>query len=330
MRISRALLGGELDPAMLESAERSTFVEVADPVRQYSSFWLRLLAATVIATAGVASDSSTTVIGAMLVAPLMSPMLGTALAVAVGRPADAARTLLQTVLGMAFVVVVSAAVTNLIPIDGGMSLNGQVTSRIAPRLVDMAIALSAGFVAALASLRSDIPDALPGVAISASIVPPLCVVGAGICEGAYTASLGAFTLFITNYIAIQVSGAVVYLLAGLGSRRLPARDGRSRALWYALVSAVMVVLVVLLGGASLSVARAAERDRAARDVAASWTESTGYRVSQLSIVGDDLYVEVSGEGAVPSAESLRDDLDGAGIAFGRISVAARPEQTVKG
>lgn len=67
--------------------------------------------------------------------------------------------------------------TALIPVAADMETNSQVLCRVSPRLVDLVIALAAGFVAALASMRADIPDAVPGVAISASIVPPLCVVG---------------------------------------------------------------------------------------------------------------------------------------------------------
>ena len=91
-----------------------------------------------------------------------------------------------------------------------METNSQVLARVSPRLVDLIIALASGFVAALASVRSDIPDAVPGIAISASIVPPLCVVGAALYEGAPDAALGAFLLFITNYVAIHIyrSGCV--------------------------------------------------------------------------------------------------------------------------
>lgn len=330
LRVSRMLLGGNLDLSVLESAERSTFVVVDDALRQYSSFILRLVAATVIATAGIAADSATTVIGAMLVAPLMSPMLGTALAAAVGRPSDAVRTFLQTALGMLLVVAVAFAVAAIIPAGISMETNSQVTSRISPSLVDMTIAFAAGFVAALAAMRNDIPDAVPGVAISASIVPPLCVVGAGLFEGSYAAALGAFTLFLTNYVAIQAMGAIVFLLMGLGSKRLTAADERSRTMWYVLVAISVVALVVLLGGASMRVARAAERDRAVREVAVEWAGDSGYRISQMDIVGDDLFIEVSGSGGVPSARDLDDELDREGVEFGRVSVAVRFEETSEG
>ena len=98
-KLSKILLGGELDTRVLVGAKQATFVEVDNPLRQYSMFFLRLLAATVVATAGVAADSSTTIIGAMLIAPLMSPMLGVALATALGRMRDLFRTLGLTLLG---------------------------------------------------------------------------------------------------------------------------------------------------------------------------------------------------------------------------------------
>ena len=166
--ISRLLLGGELEAEVLMGAERSTLMRVDEPLRQYSSFFLRLLAATVVATAGIASDSSTTIIGAMLIAPLMSPMLGCALATTMGRPREAFRTLALVVGGMALVVVASMGVTAVIPVAADMDTNSQVLARVSPRLVDLIIAMAAGFMAALASLRADIPDAVPGVAISAS------------------------------------------------------------------------------------------------------------------------------------------------------------------
>ena len=99
--LSKILLGGRLEPGVVADAERASFVKVDDPWHQYTAFFLRLVAATVVATAGIAADSATAVIGAMLLAPLMSPMLGAALATALGRPAKTLQTLALTLVGMA-------------------------------------------------------------------------------------------------------------------------------------------------------------------------------------------------------------------------------------
>lgn len=327
--ISKMLLGGPLDLDVLRNAEQSTLILIDNPCRQYSSFALRLLAATVIATAGVAADSATTIIGAMLVAPLMSPMLGTALATALGRPLAAIRALLITVAGMCLVVLVSAALTAVIPVAADMETNSQVLARVSPRLVDLIIALASGFVAALASVRSDIPDAVPGIAISASIVPPLCVVGAALYEGAPDAALGAFLLFITNYVAIQITGAAVFLLMGLGARQFSSVGEQARKLWYVLVGIAAAVVLALLLNTSMSVVRTSEYERLIQDVTASWLSDTSYRVKSLDY--DDagnLYVQIAGTGVRPSVQQLNKDLLAADVTCASVSLSVVNEVRV--
>ena len=326
--ISTLLLGGPLDRDVLQSAERSTLMLIDDPRRQYSSFALRLLAATVVATAGIAADSATTIIGAMLIAPLMSPMLGTALATALGRPLAAVRALAITLAGMALVVVVSAGVTAVIPVAADMETNSQVLARISPRLVDLIIALASGFMAALAALRKDIPDAVPGVAISASIVPPLCVVGAALYEGVPEAAFGAFLLFVTNYVAIQVMGSAVFLLMGLGARHYSVVSDQARKLWYTLVAIIGIAVCALLFNASMGVVATAERERAVQDVAAAWLEKTDFRVVELDLDGEDLFVQIAGAGTAPSATSLNDELLSADVRLASVSLSVVDETRV--
>ena len=134
--LSKILLGGRLEPGVVADAERASFVKVDDPWHQYTAFFLRLVAATVVATAGIAADSATAVIGAMLLAPLMSPMLGAALATALGRPAKTLQTLALTLVSMVAVIAVSACVTAIVPVAIDLSTNAKVLARISPRLVD--------------------------------------------------------------------------------------------------------------------------------------------------------------------------------------------------
>lgn len=327
-RIRQVLLGGELDPEVLEQAERSTFVRIDEPLRQYSSFFMRLVVAAIIATAGVAADSATTIIGAMLVAPLMSPMLGTALAVAIGRPAKALRAFALTALGMGIAVVVAVGVTAIIPVDVDMSTNTQVLARTSPRLVDLIIALASGFVAALASIRSDIPDAVPGIAISASIVPPLCVVGAALYEGVFDAAVGAFLLFVTNYVAIQIMGGAVYLIAGLGTRALSVIEGKARSLWYGAVGIGALVVVLLLASTSFSVVHESEQLRSVQNVVAAWVGGTDWRISRFELEGGSLHLEVAGTGEEPSVEQLNRELIDAGVELDEVSLAVVEEHRV--
>lgn len=327
-RIRQVLLGGELDTEVLEQAERSTFVRIDEPLRQYSSFFMRLVVAAIIATAGVAADSATTIIGAMLVAPLMSPMLGTALAVAIGRPAKALRAFALTALGMGIAVVVAVGVTAIIPVDVDMSTNTQVLARTSPRLVDLIIALASGFVAALASIRSDIPDAVPGIAISASIVPPLCVVGAALYEGVFDAAVGAFLLFVTNYVAIQIMGGAVYLIAGLGTCALSVIEGKARSLWYGAVGIGALVVVLLLASTSFSVVHESEQLRSVQNVVAAWVDGSDWRISRFELEDGSLHLEVAGTGEEPSVEQLNRELIDAGVELDEVSLAVVEEHRV--
>ncbi len=112
--------------------------------RMSSKFWILLLLASVIATAGVIADSTATVIGAMIVAPLMTPILGTALAVVLADREHVVRSVLL-VLGGALVVISIGFLMGLLgaPLDG-FATNGQVISRIHPKLIDLIAALATG------------------------------------------------------------------------------------------------------------------------------------------------------------------------------------------
>jgi uncharacterized hydrophobic protein (TIGR00271 family) len=145
--------------------------------RQRSAFWVLLVLAAIIAGAGVVADSVATVIGAMIVAPLMTPILGTALALVLADSRRVVGSALLVVAGAAAVVAIGYALGLLVPGPVVAETNSQVASRVAPKLIDLVSALATGAVGAFALVRSDVSDTLPGVAIAISLVPPLAVVG---------------------------------------------------------------------------------------------------------------------------------------------------------
>ena len=150
-----------------------------------------LFLSTVIATYGVIGDSTATVIGAMIIAPLMRPIMATAAAIVTGRFDRAIRSSLIVAAGVAGVIGVSWLLTALnITAVISFESNAQITGRVSPRLIDLYAALASGAAGAFAMSREDIADSLPGVAISISLVPPLCVVGVGLSEGEFGAAWG--------------------------------------------------------------------------------------------------------------------------------------------
>jgi uncharacterized hydrophobic protein (TIGR00271 family) len=145
--------------------------------RKQSAFWVLLTLAAIIAGCGVVADSDATVIGAMIVAPLMTPILGMALAVVLAHRWRIVRGVTIVVFGSALVVVLGFLLGLLVPEPVVAADNAQLASRVSPDLVDLVAALATGLVGAFALVRDDISDTLPGVAIAISLVPPLVVVG---------------------------------------------------------------------------------------------------------------------------------------------------------
>jgi uncharacterized hydrophobic protein (TIGR00271 family) len=173
----------------IEQMRDQVFFEGPERRRQLSRYLLLLLLSAVIATAGVVSDSTATVIGAMIIAPLMTPILGVVLGVVLTDRANLARCLLLAA-GAAAVVALSWLLGHLVPYPVTAATNSQVAARVTPRLVDLVAALATGAVGSVALTRPDISDTLPGVAIAISLVPPLAVAGLTLQSGSPASAWG--------------------------------------------------------------------------------------------------------------------------------------------
>ena len=222
------------------------FFEGPERGRRLSRYWLLLPLSAVIASAGVVSDSTATVIGAMIVAPLMTPILGIVLAVVLADRANLLRCVVLVMAGAAAVVAIGWLLGLFVPYPLVAATNSQVAARVTPRIADLVAALATGAVGSVALARSDISDTLPGVAIAISLVPPLAVVGLTLESGAPRQSLAAFLLFATNVAAILASGIVV--MAFHRVRRVfgqaPAAGLRYGAV--AVIAALLFVVIVPL------------------------------------------------------------------------------------
>ena len=217
----------------IEQMRDQVFFEGPERRRRLSRYWLLLLLSAVIASAGVVSDSTATVIGAMIIAPLMTPILGVVLGVVLADGANLRRCLLLLAAGAAAVVAVSWLLGHMVPYPVVAATNGQVAARVTPRIVDLVAALATGSVGSVALARPDVSDTLPGVAIAISLVPPLAVAGLTLQSGEPGQCLGALLLIATNVVAILASGIVVMALyrAGRVSGQAAARLSAARPPW---------------------------------------------------------------------------------------------------
>jgi uncharacterized hydrophobic protein (TIGR00271 family) len=290
------------------------FFEGPERNRRLSRFGLLLPLSAVIASAGVVSDSTATVIGAMIVAPLMTPILGMVLAVVLGDRVNLRRCLLLVVAGAAAVVVIGWLLGLFVPYPVVAATNSQVAARVTPRIVDLVAALATGAVGSVALARSDISDTLPGVAIAISLVPPLSVVGLTLESGAPRQSLGAFLLFVTNVAAILASGIVVMAL-----HRVRRLFGQGAAAGFrfggavAIIAALLLVVIVPLWINSERIDKTTVRESEVQAVADRWADDAGWSVTGVTATGDQVLIEAIGPNPAPSLALLRHDLNAAGL-----------------
>jgi uncharacterized hydrophobic protein (TIGR00271 family) len=266
-----------------EHLRDAVFFEGSGVRHRLSRFWILITLASIIAAAGVAADSTATVIGAMIVAPLMTPIFGTMLSVVLADRRNLARSLLL-VAGGGLVAIAIGWLSGLVVVNDVIAeTNSQVASRVHPRLVDLIAALATGAVGSVALVRCDISDTLPGVAIAISLVPPLGVVGFTFEAGKPDQALGAFLLFLTNVAAILGGGTVVMALYGFHRLVAPAASPERRMVNRRNAVIVIAALVVSVPLTATSVTLARDSSREARTLAAarSATRSAGPRATQL-------------------------------------------------
>ncbi|WP_232839939.1 MULTISPECIES: TIGR00341 family protein [Nocardia] len=275
--------------------------DVGDTRAKRSAFWIMLTLSSVIAVSGVIGDSTATVIGAMIVAPLSLPILGVALGIATSRVALIGRSLLLVAAGVGLVIVIGYLFAQLLPNPTNVLANSQVTGRTSPTLMDLTAALATGSVGVIALIRRDVGDVLPGVAIAISLVPPLGVVG--VCLGSHAPgmALGAFVLFASNMVAMIVTATVVLVATGYARAAGAGQVRHGRA--YAVLAAALVLVAVPMVANSLSSLWA---DRIA-SATASWLDGVpGAEVGQVTVHSDTATVEVLAPADLPPIGELQD------------------------
>jgi uncharacterized hydrophobic protein (TIGR00271 family) len=309
------------------------FFEGTDLGRRLSRFWLLLTLAAVIASAGVITDSTATVIGAMIVAPLMVPILGTVVAVVLGDRANLLRSLALVTAGAVSVVLIGYVLGLFIDLPVVAATNSQVASRVTPDLMDLVAALATGAVGSIALARDDISDTLPGVAIAISLVPPLAVVGLTLESGAPDQSFGALLLFLTNVSAILASGLLVMAVYRVHHHVTVMTEGGPRTVRRGRASVVIILgLIVIafpLAIVSAHVNSIRTTQASVSDVAQSWAAGHGWSVVAVDSQPGGVLVRVTGSLPEPDTASLQAALANAGLSAQPVQVELIPSHTVR-
>lgn len=312
----------------------AVFFEGEEAPRRFSRFWLLLVLSSVIAAAGVVADSDATVIGAMIVAPLMTPILGIVLATVLGDRANLLRSWGLVFAGAATAIALGYAVGMLVAAPVVASTNPQVAQRVAPDLIDLLAALATGAVGVIALVRSDISDTLPGVAIAISLVPPLTIVGLTLESQAWDQALGALLLFATNVAAILASGVVV-----LAVYRIRARVDAAAAVSTAqkppsprraivFIAVTLLIIAVPLTVTSLQATQQTTLETQVRAAVAPWASENDWDLAAVTTDGETVEVTFTGSAAQPDTGTLASALESAGVDPAKVTAQFVPAYVV--
>jgi len=185
--------------------------EIAAGSKPSNEYFTMLILAAVIATVGLITDSAAAIIGAMLVSPLLIPVIGSSLGAVKGDLRLFWRAVEAEAKGAAVVLVLAIFITLLIP---NAAAGSEIMLRTRPTPLDLLIALASGAAGAYALSKKSIGATLPGVAIAVAMLPPLCVAGIGFALRSPEIALGGFLTFIANVVAINFAASVVFWLVG--------------------------------------------------------------------------------------------------------------------
>ncbi|MEM9416040.1 MAG: DUF389 domain-containing protein [Planctomycetota bacterium] len=295
----------------LEREDRIALVERVQGASRWNFDFVALIClSTLIATLGLMQNSVAVVIGAMLVAPLMTPLVGCGLSVVQGNGRLIREAIHAVLLGFVLAFSIAVAMGYLIPHAG---VTTQMLARGQPNMLDLGVAFVSGMAAAYATARPNLSGALPGVAIAAALVPPISTSGVALAHGDLLTSAGASLLFVTNIVAIVLGAAISLYAVGMQAAHL--HSSKKRWTRHATMSLIMVVVLLSVPlGYWLydSLPRYKVTPALEARVAERVTQELGatlYRIETQGIVDEELRVELVIQSPEASDQALADDLD---------------------
>lgn len=282
-------------PALSTEERIEVYKQIRRGARPEIDFFVMIGLASAIAALGLLLNSPAVIIGAMLVAPLMSAIMGMGLGSIQADVKLLELAASATVRGMLLAIVVGAVAKLAVPTTGAPT--AEILARTAPSLLDLGVAIFSGMAGAYALSRKNMSSSLPGVAIAAALVPPLSTVGIGVAWLRWDIAGGALLLFLTNLVAIVAASGLVFFLLGFRPQR---RKARTRIFWRAVVSSVVLLalMVWVLGSLTLQSYRENAQKREIESVLRKEITAMGknvvledWRITEKS--GKNLRLEVS-------------------------------------
>jgi uncharacterized hydrophobic protein (TIGR00271 family) len=238
--ISNILIEGKIP--LFKKASEEDFHELFLNLRSNASFssvfLILTLLSTLLATTGLFANSSPVIIGAMILAPLMGPIVSLAMGVTRGSGALLVNSIKTLAIGVSMALLFSCILTLILPLG---QITPEMQARVNPNLLDLMVAIFSGIAGAYAYSKEEIAKSLAGVAIAVALVPPLSITGIGIGLGNVDVIYGSFLLFITNLIGITLSAALTFIVLGFA----PVKRAK-KGLFYTFVMMVLISIPLVI------------------------------------------------------------------------------------
>lgn len=214
---------------------------IRDAVPYYgTNLWI-LIFAILIASVGLNVNSTPIVIGAMLISPLMGPIIGIGVAVGINDASFLRQSLRNFFFAMGIGLFTSMVYFWLSPLSEAHS---ELLARTSPTIYDVLIALFGGFAGMIALVSQKKWNVIPGVAIATALMPPLCTAGYGIATGQFHYFIGALYLFCINAVCIALSSWIVTRVLRFPFREFPEESERRRSI--AIICGITIITLLPL------------------------------------------------------------------------------------
>ncbi|MEC9225342.1 MAG: DUF389 domain-containing protein [Actinomycetota bacterium] len=264
-------------------------------------FFLMLTLSVTIAVMGLAANSVAVVIGAMLIAPLMTPIMSFSAAVGLGLGRRAIQAAVVVGIGSLWSLVYSIVLSRLLP---SLELGSEILGRTSPDIRDLVVAIAAGAAGAYAVAHEDVSATLPGVAVAVALVPPLAATGILIGAREGVLAEGSALLYATNLFAIAFSALATLLITGvIPTARFFFRDSRMAAVVIGIFIAT-VAIAIPLTSRSLNAAASSRQQSDILTEVELWLGNKDLEVTTLDVIGAAVTVEITGLDEPPEAYAL--------------------------
>ncbi|SEH95220.1 TIGR00341 family protein [Halobacillus karajensis] len=237
--------GREEDKAHLLRASRHELMNAADKNSHITmNYSLLILLSAIVATVGIIKDSEAVVIGAMVIAPMIGPVIAIAFSAILGDYKRLGKSVLSSLYGIAIVLFISIAFGYFT--DMGME-NAQYLDRTKVTLIDIPLGVASGAAGALAFL-SRLSGNLVGVMVAVALLPPSVAMGMSIGDGSMSAAYGAFLLVTVNIMSILLAAVSIFSISGIRPVRWEEvqKANVSRPLAIVFVTAIVLILAIVI------------------------------------------------------------------------------------